>query len=354
MKTIKVLSLPSRHPYTSKFNTNGIEFVNPNTDLFGFGGCNPNYLNERYPASTYDVVHIHISFDRLSLEELEIALKYFKANKKPVIWTLHSKECQRIRNYGEGKYQKLMYAYADRIISPTNGAVQWLKENIGSFKHPIPVIPLGFMADPRDIKRLQVKVKKDPALFTMLIGEFRQNKEFLQSVVNFLQCSDLRDFKLQLIFKPIALYADSGKISEEMTFFYHLMQHPRVEILSKPEISNDELNAAFLQSHAIILSYRWGTHSGQLEQAKDCGCHVVVSNVGFYKEQWDQAVLYDVNEKNSLETARRYTNALIEVAQRPSLQPAGMQRLDELHKAIEQHIAVYTGVMEEFANIKES
>jgi len=37
MKTIKVLSLPSRHPYANKFNTDGIKFVNPNTDLFTSG-----------------------------------------------------------------------------------------------------------------------------------------------------------------------------------------------------------------------------------------------------------------------------------------------------------------------------
>lgn len=349
MKEMRVLSLPSRHPYTSKLNVNGIVFVNPNDDLFSSGLCSPEYLNKNHPPSSYDIVHIHFSFDRLTLEKFENILKYFRSHRKPIVWTAHSRESQRIRNYGEGRYQQLLFHYADRVISPTKRAVKWLEKRYGRHHHAIVVIPLGFMADPRDIKRLQKKAKKDPLLFTMLIGEFRQNKEFVQSIINFLQCSDLADYRLQLIFKPMSLYDDIGRISDEMSFFYLLMQHPRIETLSRPEITNDELNSAFLRSHAIILPYRWGTHSGQIELAKDCGCHVVASNVGFYKEQWQDVCLYDVSE-NSLETARNYTNALIVVSRRPSLKPMGMDRLKELNESVKRHLQVYEEVLVEFSD----
>jgi beta-1,4-mannosyltransferase len=347
MNTIKVLSLPSRHPYTSKFNAAEISFVNPDTDFFTDGLCNADYLEEYFPPASYDLAHIHFSFDRLSIEELKSILKYFKEKEKPVVWTLHSKESQRIKNFGEGKYQKILFEYSSKIISPTTGAAAWLEKKYGKHSRSVDVIPLGYMSDPRDIERLDTSVEKSPLLFSMLIGEFRQNKEFLQSIANFVQCSDLKDFMLQLIFKPISLYGTGEKLSNEMIFFYNLIQNPRIEILSKPEIPNEEINIAFLRSHAVVLPYKWGTHSGQIELAKDCGCHVVVSDVGYYKEQWDKVYLYQFNKNNAVDTASNYTKALIEVSKQPSLKPAGVSRLEEHYKIMKQHIKIYQSVLQD-------
>ncbi len=346
---VNVLSLPSRHPYTSKFDGEIISFVNPNTDLFSSGNCSPKYFEEHFPVDNYDVVHIHFSFDKVSIGNFEEILDYFKKHNKPIIWTLHSKDSQRIRDYGNGEYQKLLFKYSDKIISPTNGAASWCKDALGKHKRDVSIIPLGFMANPRDIERLQKKdIIKDPKLFTMLIGEFRENKEFVQSIVNFLQCSDLVDFKLQLIFKPIPLLDQNGQISQEMAFFYNLLQNPRIEFLSKSEISNDEINTAFLKSFALIIANKWGTHSGQIEHAKDCGCHVVASDVGFYEEQWEDVCLYKYNEKNALETAKSYTNALIEVSKREIAIPLGEQRLKEHKEIVAQHLKVYKELLAEF------
>lgn len=345
-KDIKVLSFPSRHPYTSKLNTDGIRFVNPDTDLFA-SGITARTLDTAYPSETYDIAHIHFSYDQISLDDLEEILKYFKGNKKPVIWTLHSKESQRIRNYGNGNYQKLLFEYADQIVTPTHGAKNWCESVLGRPARNIEVIPLGFMADPRDIEKLEEGIKKDPKLFAMLIGEFRQNKDFIQSIVNFLQCTELSALKLLLIFKPIPLLNDSNEIRPDMAFFYSLLNNSRIEVLSKPWISNEEINIAFLRSHAIIIPYRWGTHSGQIEHAKDCGCNVVASSVGFYAEQLNGVCLYEYNETDPFKTAINYTNALIEVANRPSLNPAGRSRLIELDNIIALHLKIYNSLLSE-------
>lgn len=346
---IKVLSLPSKHPYTSKFDGETISFVNPNSDLFSAGNCTPEYLNINFPVNTYDVVHIHFSFDKVGIKDLEEVLKYFKSYNKPIVWTLHSKESQRIRNYENGEYQKLLFKYSDKLISPTNGAAAWCESVFGKHIRDVSIIPLGFMANPRDIERLQENgLTKDPKLFTMLIGEFRENKEFIQSVANFLLCSDLTEFKLQLIFKPIPIVDQEGRVSQEMACFYNFLQNPRIEILSKPEISNDEINAAFLKSFALIIAYKWGTHSGQIEHARDCGCYIVASDVGFYKEQWGDVCLYKYNENNPLETAKAYTTALIEVSKRDVSRPLGMERLKEHKKIIAQHLEVYNDLLAEF------
>ena len=346
-KTIKILSLPSRHPYMSKFNIGKeIKFVNPDTNLFtNTQKFSENFLNQYYPSKSYDIVHIHFSFDRTPINQFEKILKYFHKNNKPIIWTCHSKESLRIKGYENGRYQKLLFQYADQIISPTRGCAQWLSKNFGKHKNPLKVVPLGFMAHPDEVRRLDKKIKKTRNLFTMLIGDFRQNKEFVQSIMNFLQCSELKKVKLQLIFKPINIYNENGEIKPEMVIFQSIIQHSRIRTISLPNISNDIITKAFLASHAVILPYKWGTHSGQIELAKDCGCHIIVSDVGYYKEQWDKIHLWKVSDKNYSEFPIRYTNALIETYREKPLKLAGEVRKIEFNKIFNDHLNIYKNIL---------
>ena len=344
---IKILSFPSRHPYVSKFNIGKIEFVNPDSDYFSDPHkCSKEYLNKNHPPKSYDIVHIHFSFDMIPLKDFENLLKNFRKNKKPIVWTSHSKDSQRIKNYGKGKYQRLLFKYADQIISPTRGCAKYLISKYGKHENDIKIIPLGFIANPDYVKKIGKKIKKNKHLFTMLIGEFRENKEFIQSIINFLQCSELKKAKLQLIFKPIYLYKKNCEnIKLEMLQFHNIIQHPRIITISLPEISNEILIKAFLNSHAIILPYKWGTHSGQIELAKDCGCHVVTSNVGFYKEQWDKVCLWDVLDKKYSEFPKRYTNTLINIYHKKSLKPIGNSRKTEFKKIFKDHLKIYKNLL---------
>ena len=340
---IKVLSLPSRHPYMSKFHGGEIVFVNPNTNYFLKGRCIPEYIHKRHSPKSYHLVHFHFSFDRLSVKELEEILIYFKKIKKPVLWTCHSKENQRIKNYGNGQYQKLLFKYVDQIISPTYGCKKWIEDNLGKHKRKIAVIPLGYMASPKDVKKFKNKIKKDKNLFTYLIGDFRENKEVIQAIINFLQCSDLTSAKLQLIFKPINIYSKQyGEgLDLEKQAFLNFLHNPRVSALSLPNIKNSLLIKSFLKSHAIILPYRWGTHSGQIELAKDCGCHAVASNVGFYREQWANTCLWEATDGNYREYPTRYTEALLDAYERKSIKPMGNEREKEFNDILNEHLKIY-------------
>jgi glycosyltransferase involved in cell wall biosynthesis len=341
--TVKVLSLPSRHPYMSKFNDGiYIKFIDPESDLFSEGKCDPEYLKINFPADTYDIVHIHFSFDRVPIDLLENVLIYFKEIKKPIVWTTHSLESLRIKDYGGGKYQQLLFNYSDKIISPTEGCKSLILEKFGKHTSDVSVIPLGYMANPLDVARIYKSVKKDSNLFTILIGDFRENKEIFQSVINFLQCKDLEKAKLQLIYKPINLYRDNWQdINSQMIEFYKLTQNHRVKSLSLPNIPNDLITESFLKSHAVILPYKWGTHSGQVELAKDCGCHVVSTNVGFFKEQNHNINTWDISDNNFEKFPGRYTNCLIDVYNKKSLEPAGLTRSKELKNLIEMHLSIY-------------
>ncbi|NMB91831.1 glycosyltransferase [candidate division WWE3 bacterium] len=343
----KILSLPARHPYMRKFNDGvNIEFVNPDTDLFSQQQYDPEVIQAKYPPESYNIVHIHFSFDVVPIDRFRNLLEYFRSVQKPIIWTTHSLECQRIKGYGNGEYQKLLFDYADKLISPTEGCKKYILEKYGKHKRDIDVIPLGFMISPGDVERIKKGISKDKNLFTILIADFRENREVIQSVINFLQCSTLNDCKLQLIYKPINPYKSStNDLNEVMITFYELTQNPRIINVSLPFIPNELITEAFLKSHAIILPYKWGTHSGQIEQAKDCGCHVVVTDVGYYKEQWDKINTWSIADNKVEEFPTRYTNCLMEVYKKEPLKPAGYSRQEELQRIIQQHVVVYKNLI---------
>lgn len=340
---IKILSFPAQHPYVSKFNVGQIEFVNPDSNYFNEPNkCSEKYLNIKHPPDSYDLAHFHFSFDRLGLHEFEVLLNYLRKMHKPIIWTSHSKESQRIKNFEQGNYQRLLYKYSDKIISPTVGCAKWLEKNYGKHKNTIDVIPLGYMANPDDINKFSKEVNKDRNKYVMLIGDFRENKEFLQSIINFLQCSELKKVKLQLIYKPINIYeGDNNNFNFEKLFFFLIIQNNRIIHISSSEISNDVIAKAFLMSHAVILPYKWGTHSGQIELAKDCGCHVISSNVGYYEEQWERICFWDISDNMYSEYPTRYTNALIDVYHRDRLTPAGKSRKVEFESIYKSHLKIY-------------
>ena len=80
MKTIKVLSLPSRHPYMSKFNTGAIEFVNPNSDFFSEGKCEVSYLDNHFYPASYSQYHINKLLRSLKFYYIHIAIIFTLQN----------------------------------------------------------------------------------------------------------------------------------------------------------------------------------------------------------------------------------------------------------------------------------
>lgn len=342
----RILSFPSRHPYTAKFhNNNGIVFVNPDTDYFNKigGSATPQFIKKKHQLDSYDIVHIHFSFDKLSTRELSTLLSYFKKIGKPIVWTCHSRESQRERNIGNGELQKLLYSFSSAIISPTHGCKLWLEEKFGKIKS-IDVIPLGYMTAPSMVNTcvssLKMKCKNN---FIYFVGEMRQNKEINFSIKAFLNTPQLADSILTVITKPLSediITTDNRK----RDFWNVIHSSPRIKVIAKSEISNELLTQRFCEQHVCMLPYLWGTHSGQIELARDCGCHAVVSNVGFYKDQDPNVVEFKYDENISIFT-ERFIKSLIKARGSELLVPPMKVRDGEMKLIIKKHKEIYRNLL---------
>src|SRR4029077_234888 len=79
-------------------------------------------------------------------------------------------------------------------------------------------------------------------------------------------------------------------VEETLSFLHADPDYIRV-LLEK--IPSDEQVRSFLASNDIlVLPYRWGTDSGQLEMAFDLNMTILAPGVGFFPEQWNQVRPY--------------------------------------------------------------
>ncbi len=98
------------------------------------------------------------------------------------------------------------------------------------------------------------------------------------------------------------------------------------------------------RAHVTVLPYRWGTHSGWLELARDLGTRVVAPSCGRYAEQWSDVVSYRHDEEDGLDPAS-LTAAVGTALSRPA--PAPADRTERLAQAAEVravHARVYAVV----------
>lgn len=334
---IKILSFPSRHPYMSKFHKKKcLEFVNPNTDYFNnIGGeATPLFLDKKHKLDSYDLVHIHFSFDKLSYKELNGLLDYFKKNNKPIVWTCHSRTSQRKKDISKGKLQKLLFEKSDRIITLTQGCKGWLIKKFGN-KKDVEVIKHGYILDLKIFSLYKNDInKKNKNNFVYLVGDFRENKEIKNSITSFLKEPQLSSCKLKVILHtPIKnqFYKD---------FINSISNNKQIELISKPEISNDFLNKIFCESHICFLPYLWGTHSGQIELCRDCGCYPVISDVGFYKEQYRRTIIFKKGDA-SKSFNKNFIKAIINTYKKPILKPNPKERYSEFEIILKKHISLY-------------
>ena len=107
---------------------------------------------------------------------------------------------------------------------------------------------------------------------------------------------------------------------------------------------DEALAGVFCESHVCMLPYLWGTHSGQVELSRDCGCYPVISNVGFYREQSDQVVEFNYNDDISV-FVRNFVTALTKARSMSLLVPNPGLRKYEFKAILQQHLGVYRGVL---------
>ncbi len=320
---VSVLSLPARHPYMAKLNRDPIRFVNPGTDYLEDARLRPDFVLNSHPDNSYDVAHLHFSYDRTPMSDIESFVGELRARRKAFAWTCHS----LVSNWGlPDEMRRFLYHHADEVIAPTQGCKQVLEQRFGVRACGVRVAPLGYMLSPREALALSRLTERKRDRLLLFLGEDRPNKGGAEFISRFLSSSDMKAVNLHVVLRGNSQRKQLGLATVP----------PNVFLWTKDTYTNYEVANAFLSSSVVILPYLWGTHSGQIELARDCGTHVVSTDVGYFKEQHPAA--FFVEGDGMFPT-------ILTALSHPSPTLAGIVRERELESIIQTHIDAYNSAI---------
>lgn len=316
---VSVLCLPARHPYMAKLNRDPIRFVNPGTDYLEDGHLRPDVVLNSHPANSYDVAHLHFSYDRTPTSDLESFVGGLRERRKAFVWTCHS----LVSNWGSpDEIRRFLYHHADEVITPTQGCKRALEQRFGLRASGVRVAPLGYMLSPREALALSRLTERKRDRLLLFLGEDRPNKGGAEFISRFLSSRSMKAVNLHVVLRGDSQRRQLGLATIP----------PNVLLWTRDTYTNYEVANAFLSSSVVVLPYLWGTHSGQIELARDCGAHVVATDVGYFKEQNPAAFFVKGDEMFP---------TILTALSHPSPTLAGFARERELEFIIQTHLDAY-------------
>jgi hypothetical protein len=288
---IRVLHLPGRTPYARKLHGPGIEIVNetrlssgemvPRDASFG-------WLHARSEWHFFDVLHVH-SLELAADEVVDAVLDRCAADGKRMVLTVHDVGAM-FETGGDG-YERKLAKVAGRglpIVTLTEGAAGRLAMMLGE-EHRPRVLPHGYVIDPVDQRFGGVPTTRadadDCGVVYALYGGFRPNRLMYPVCVNVAFGTLPKDCLrvLARALSPVELRdgADATRVTA-----CALRDPGKVRLSLRPFPSDAEIATFLAAADVLVMPYLWGTHSGQLEAAFDLGLVPVISDTGFFREQW--------------------------------------------------------------------
>ncbi|MER7604718.1 hypothetical protein [Nocardioides sp. NPDC127503] len=281
---LRVAHLPARTPYVRKLRNH--EFVSINGTTLTNGHHVPDALSaswilDRRPLDWVDVVHLHhIEFeDETVLGELLSACDDAGVR---VVHTIH--DLTAMFGTTEDLHRKIQFVHeaGATLLCLTGGSATQLNRIVGE-ETKTWVAPHGYVVDPETIARLD-RLDSDGTSRFLMYGALRPNRDYLSTLVNWALHTGAED-RLHLLMRGLsqAHMADPGQ--HAMDVARTAMTCPRIEVTMRGYPSDDDIINAGRQADVLVMPYRWGTHSGQLELAFDLGLLPLSSDVGCLRDQ---------------------------------------------------------------------
>ena len=281
---LRVAHLPARTPYVRKLRDR--EFVSINGTTVTNGQQVPDALGARWildrrPLNWVDVVHLHhIEFENETVLE-ELLSACVDAGVR-IIHTVHDLTAMFGTTDDLHRKIRLVHKTGATLLCLTGGSATELTRIVGE-ETKARVAPHGYVVDPETIARLDRLDRGGISRFLMY-GALRPNRDYLSTLVNWALHAGAGD-RLHLLMRGLspAHMADPGQ--RAMDVARTAMTCPRIEVTMRGFPSDDDIIDAGRQADVLVMPYRWGTHSGQLEFAFDLGLLPLSSDVGYLRDQ---------------------------------------------------------------------
>jgi hypothetical protein len=355
-----VLHLPCDLPYTQKLSSPWIHVIN-GTRLADESVVPLNatfdWLCAREDLRFFDVLHIHF-FEFTPAATLQRALDKCLTCGRRIILTVHETAPMFPRNrpaYQEGL--ATICTAAHRVLTLTRGGASALLTLLPFVERRLVVIPHGFVLHP-DSPAWGRAGSGGERVEYALYGAFRPNRDTYTLLLNWYFGLLHHRARLNILSRAIAppdVRDPALHIPAIMEFLQR--DRERIRVVMAPHPADVQVVDFLSRCDVLLMPYTWGSHSGQLELAFDLSLLPVISDVGFYDEQWQasrghvpEPIWFNWSDGHVDSYGARLLDALliaqgrIEAGGKPANSEAYRRhRLREHDEILRSHLQVYTG-----------
>lgn len=273
--TVRVLSYPPVHDYVDRLRGPGVELVHrdqPWPEL-------PNLYDPVWLAAheeQWDIAHFHFTWEQYPVEQFGAVLDVHARNGTPVVWTAHDLRNPHTGSAGRDEaYLRLLAEVADHVVTLTPGAAHELHRRFGRRAEVIahgPVLPVDVACRWRG----RAPASRQTVRLIVHLRSVRANVDWRTPLC---AVSELAEDGV-----PVQLTVQVERSAEGLDL---VVRHAGrgVRVVPHEDLALEDLCARLVEADAVLLPYRWGTHSGMLELLTDLGVTAIVGDVGYLAEQ---------------------------------------------------------------------
>jgi glycosyltransferase involved in cell wall biosynthesis len=270
----------------------------------------------RLPAQGIDVVHLHFGYDHVTPAALERWVDRLHELQIPLVVTVHDlRNPHHPDRTRHDEHLAVLLAAAQRAYTLTAAAADECADRFG--RRP-DVIAHPTLLDAADVDRaLAAAAGTDRDRFVLVpLKNLRTNvvdpARVVRAAVDGAAAAGAR---VRVLLQPDAV----GR--PEVADVLAAADRDELDLVVTGYQPAEELNALVAAAHAIVLPYRFGTHSGWAELARDLGTHVVAPDGGHVRSQWADVLGYGNNEERGLDPVG-LAEAVTTACHRPPAEPA--------------------------------
>ncbi|WP_375483123.1 glycosyltransferase family 2 protein [uncultured Jatrophihabitans sp.] len=308
----RVVTVPARHPYLDAVLPASVVRVAPDRVT----AWEPDPLLDADAladaADGIDVVHVHFGYDHVDPDALDGWLARLDELGLALAVTVHDlRNPHHADRRRHDAHLSLLLQHAQRALTLTDAAADECRRRFG--RRPEVVVHPTLLSA-ADVGAALGRPPADPPTVLVPLKALRRNVVDPDAVVG-AAVQGAADARVVVLVQP------SVAERPELAGTRAAAARGELTLLTREYLPPDELHALVAAAHAVVLPYRWGTHSGWAELARDLGTHVIAPSSGHVASQLAGAAVYGNDETAGLDPAGLRA-AVADVVRRPAAVPA--------------------------------
>lgn len=237
----------------------------------------------REHASEFDVLHVHFGFEQVSVADLRALVDALARAGRPLVWTAHDLTNPHLVDQTLHEQQLAVLAeHAAVVLTLTPGAAQEIRRRWG---RDATVVPHPHLAPAEVMARTRPGSVGAPVI-GLHLGMLRPSTDRRIVLALLDAVTELPTATLRVHLREEVLAAGFPRPDRDLFRELHRPSRaPQLDLRVGGRVPEAALWDELSSLSALVLPYRWGTHSGWVESCYDVGTPVVAPEGGRWSEQ---------------------------------------------------------------------